>query len=90
MRMENALFNWLQIHVASKARPDDRAAKKTADFFYEMLVEDHHLQDVEAEADDTTYTVRYTLNGETETKRYPREVVEQLLQDIESEPRYNQ
>lgn len=88
--MENTLFNWLQINVVSLARPDDQAAKKTADFFYEMLVDDHQLQDIQVEADDTMYTVRYTLEGKTESKRYPREVVEQLLRDIETEPKYNQ
>lgn len=90
LRMENALFNWLQIHVVSKARPDDQAAQNTADFFYSMLVEDHRLQDVEVEADDTMYSVRYKLEGEAQSKRYPREVVDQLLRDIEAEPRYNE
>lgn len=88
--MENALFNWLQIYIVSTARPDDQAAKKTADFFYEMLVDDHHVHDIKVETDDTMYTVRYMLEGRAESQKYPREVVEQLLRDIEAEPRYNQ
>lgn len=90
MRMENALFNWLQIYVVSKARPHDQAAKNTVDFFHSMLVDDHGLHDLEVQTDDMMYTVRYTLKGETLAKKYPREVVEQLLADIEAEPRYNE
>lgn len=90
MKLENALFNWLQIQVVSSARPNDRAAKNTVDFFHEILVEDHGLQDIRVEADDTMYTVRYTEEGKPNEKKYPREVVEQLLHDIENEPKYNQ
>lgn len=89
MRMENALFNWLQIHIVAEARPEDQAAKNTVDFFYSILIEDHELQNIQVKADDTMYTVRYDTEGETHTKQYPRDVAEQLLRDIEKEPKYN-
>lgn len=88
--MENALFNWLQIHVVAQTRPEDQAAKKTADFFHDILVEDHRLQEINVEADDMMYTVRYKIEGEAKSRSYPREVVEQLLRDIEAEPKYNE
>lgn len=90
MKLENAIFNWLQIKVVAEARPNDQAAKKTVDFFYEILVEDHSLQDIRVEADDTMYTVRYRVKSKPTEKKYPREVAEQLLHDIENEPKYNQ
>lgn len=91
LRLQDTLFNWLQITVVSKARPDDQAAKKTADFFYTMLTEDHSLENVEIDppGDNAFYTVRYSVDGEARSNRYDREVVEQLLNDIEAEPRYN-
>lgn len=87
--MEDALFNWLQIHIVAKARPEDRAAQETADFFYEIVSEDHLLKELTYEVDDTSYTVKYTLDGTSHGKRFDRIAVEQLLRQIESEPRYN-
>ena len=33
MRLDDALFNWLQIQMVAEAGPDDRAAAETRDFF---------------------------------------------------------
>lgn len=90
MRLEDALFNWLQIYIVSKARPNDRAAKKTADFFHEILTDDHKLHNITVEKDGSWYTIHYDAGEKSQSKRFPRPAAEQLLADIESEPKYNQ
>lgn len=87
-QFENALFDYLQIKVVSDARPEDDAAKKTSDFFYSILEEDHKLEHLEYTKDETMYHVKYTADGKTKTQFYDREAVEQLLSAIEAEPRY--
>ena len=37
MRLDDALFNWLQIQIVAEARPDDNAAAETRDFFLRDL-----------------------------------------------------
>jgi len=91
VKMEDALFNWLQIQVVATARPNDRAAQDTAAFFAEMLREDHGLESFEIAAkDDTMYHVRYVSGGATKRQMFDREAVEQLLRDIEANPKYNE
>ncbi|XEC96846.1 hypothetical protein AB6A23_10080 [Paenibacillus tarimensis] len=90
MRLDDALFNWLQIEIVAEARPDDRAAADTRDFFLEMLTDDHGLSMVRiAEKDETMIHVKYEREGRVLTKLYPREAGEQLLADINANPKYN-
>ncbi|MED0735460.1 hypothetical protein [Aneurinibacillus thermoaerophilus] len=87
-RLENALFDYLQIKVVSDARPEDNAAKKTSDFFYSILKEDYKLEGLEITKDDTMYHIKYISDGKIKTQFFDREAVEQLLSVIEAEPRY--
>lgn len=91
MNLHDALFNWLQIKRVSEARPDDKAAKDTLDFFAVILEEDHQLADVQvAQIDDTMYHVQYKEAGEMKTQKFPRELTDKLLEDINSNPKYNE
>ncbi|PZD93912.1 hypothetical protein DNH61_20665 [Paenibacillus sambharensis] len=91
MRLEDALFNWLQMHIVSEARPDDRAASDTRDFFLQILNEDHHIVKVGvAQTDDAMIHVIYETDGGSQTRLIPREAAEQLLADIVSNPKYNE
>lgn len=90
MRLEDALFNWLQIQIVAEARPDDRAAIDTRDFFMQILTEDHGLTNVSIDRiDDTMIHIRYEREGRSKVQMIPREAGEQLLNDIEANPKYN-
>jgi hypothetical protein len=91
MKFSDALFNWLQIKVVADARPDDKAAKDTVDFFSEILQEDHKLSRFEVtETDETKYVVTYETEGSVKTQTFDKELVDQLLEDINSNPKYNE
>lgn len=91
MRFEDALFNWLQIKVVADGRPDDGAAKETESFFRSILSEDHGLESFAvAGVDDTMYRVVYVKDGKKKTQLFDKEAVEQLLVDINGNPKYNE
>jgi hypothetical protein len=90
MVLQDALFNWLQMKIVSDARPLDGAAKETLDFFGIILTEDHHLSEIDAGIEDETKLyIRYNVNGESTKQSFDRERAEQLLTDINSNPKYN-
>jgi hypothetical protein len=90
MKLEDALFNWLQIKLVADARQDDQAALDTLVFFEQILTEDHSLSSfVITKIDDTMIHVKYEKDGRSKLQFYPREACEQLLTDIESNPKYN-
>ncbi|GGD71200.1 hypothetical protein [Paenibacillus nasutitermitis] len=90
MRFEDALFNWLQIQLVAEGRPDDGAAADTRDFFLQILTEDHHVTDIVIEkTDDSMIHVRYRKEGSSKIQMIPREAGEQLLNDINENPKYN-
>ncbi|RCW46514.1 hypothetical protein [Paenibacillus prosopidis] len=90
MKLEDALFNWLQIRVVADARPDDQAALDTLEFFAQILTEDHGLTGFTIiKTDETMIHVKYEKDGRSKLQLYPREPGEQLLTDIESNPKYN-
>lgn len=89
MKLEDALFNWLQIKVVSEARPNDRSAKDTLNFFTDIISEDHQVTQMEYSKDATMYTLRYTVGDARKLQMYPIELVEQLLEAIENEPKFN-
>lgn len=90
MRLQDALLNWVQIHLVAEARPEDRAAQETVRFFEEILREDHHLTEFAVDAqDETMIHIRYTLDGKTKRQMFDRETAGQLLADISSDIRYH-
>ncbi|MDQ1912962.1 hypothetical protein RAC89_21440 [Paenibacillus sp. GD4] len=90
MNLQDALFNWLQIKIVAEARPEDLAAKETQDFFEVILKEDHQLKQFAAEADETMYHIRYETESGAKRLMFDRETAEQLLTDINSNPKYNE
>ncbi|UHA75813.1 hypothetical protein KIK04_03110 [Paenibacillus sp. 481] len=92
MKLQVALFNWLQMVIVAKARPDDHAAKETLDFFVQILQEDHKLTSFEAvlQNNEDTYVVRYIANDILHTELFDREDAERLWLEIEANPKYNE
>lgn len=90
MNLQDAIFNWLQIKIASDARPDDLAAKETAEFFESILREDHHLEQISITQDESMIHVRYETEGSSKVQMFDRQMVEQLLHDINANPKYNE
>lgn len=90
MKLGDALFNWLQIQAVADARPDDQSAKDTAAFFSTILTEDHNVSGLKYSKDATMYTLRYTADGKQKMEMYQIEAVEELLDAINNEPKYNQ
>ncbi|MDF2669200.1 MAG: hypothetical protein K0R67_1506 [Paenibacillus sp.] len=91
MKVRDALYNWLQMKIVSEERPEDGAAKETLDFFAEILREDHHVTNFSIDSmDSSAIIIRYDHEGVTAHERFDRELAEQLLQDIISNPKYNE
>jgi hypothetical protein len=90
MVLQDALFNWLQMKIVSDARPEDGAAKETLDFFGIILSEDHHLSEVTVGVEDKSKLyIEFLIDGERKKQLFDRERAEQLLTDINSNPKYN-
>jgi len=84
--LQDTLYNWLTIKVVVDERPDDTAAVDTEKMFYQMLVEDHHLKNIEITTDVVMYYIHYDLAGEKKTSRFPRELIEVMLNQINEAP----
>lgn len=90
MKLEDAIFNWLQIKIVAEARSDDGAANETLQFFETILTEDHKLDHFAvARTDDFAYFIQYEQEGKSCELKYDKELVEKLLSDINSNPKYN-
>ena len=91
MKLRDALYNWLQMDIVSRQRPNDGAAKETLDFFAAILQEDHSLTEIHAAlTDEDTYTISYIHQGERTEIRFDRSDAEKLWHEIESNPKYNE
>jgi hypothetical protein len=91
VKLQDALFNWLQMHIVLEARPDDEAARETRDFFAIILAEDHlvsnfHIIDQE---NSMAIQIAYEQEGMSKKQQFDRELAEKLLADINSNPKYN-
>lgn len=90
MKLQDALFNWLQIKLVSEARTEDRAARETLDFFEQILREDHHLDRFDiVEQDDTSIVIETHCGDQISRQKIDRERAEQLLDSINENPKYN-
>ena len=84
--VQDALYNWLSIKVVSDARPDDTAAKETLDLFNDILTNEHQLSSITVNRDEVMYYVTYILEGETKKTRFPRELIDVMINQINQEP----
>jgi hypothetical protein len=91
LTLQDALFNWVQMAIVADARPDDQAARDTRDFFEQILQEDHGLTSFYVEQkDETMLYIRYEHEGMSKKQMFDRESTEKLLDDILSNPKYNE
>ncbi len=88
MKIEDAIFNWLQIVVVFEARQEDHAAKETADFFRMVLTDDFNITEISYDRDPFKYTVTYEIDGKKEKNEYDLVLVDKLISDIENEPKF--
>jgi CRISPR/Cas system CSM-associated protein Csm2 small subunit len=84
--LQDALYNWLTIKVVCDARPEDTAAKETLEFFDDMLTNQHHVSNLETTTDEMMYYLSYQQGEEIKKARYPRELIEIMLDQINNEP----
>ncbi|MBN2983348.1 MULTISPECIES: hypothetical protein [Cohnella] len=84
MRLNDALFYWLQTKLMTEIRPDDEAARGSLRFFAQILSEDHGLASVEVDSSDAAkYRVSYRAkDGTAREVRFDREAAEQLAADL--------
>ncbi|KON89245.1 hypothetical protein AF332_22160 [Sporosarcina globispora] len=84
--LQDSLYNWLTIKIVCDDRPDDTAAADTEKMFYDILMKEHKVAEIEVEKDDLMYYVQYTKDGERNKSRFPRELIEVMLNQIQNEP----
>jgi hypothetical protein len=89
VKLQDALFNWLQIKIVAEARKDDEAAEETKLFFEEILREDLAVTDFYTTTDETMIHISYEVAGVRKKLMFDKEYAEQLLTDINSNPKYN-
>ncbi|MBD0379150.1 hypothetical protein [Paenibacillus sedimenti] len=90
MKLQDALFNWLQMEIVTEARPDDEAARETRDFFALILEEDHSVSNFYIiQEDSPAIFIAYEQEGIGKKQQFDRESAEKLLEDINSNPKYN-
>jgi hypothetical protein len=84
--LQDALYNWLSIKVVAEARPDDQAAQDTLQLFQKILEEEHRLENIRVEKNEVMYSVTILQNGKEKQMKFPIELIEAMLQQIEQEP----
>lgn len=84
--LQDAIYNWLTIKIVSDARPDDTAAVETTQLFENILAEEHKVQSHEMERDALMYYVTVVQEGESKEYRFPRDLIEVMLDQIRQEP----
>jgi hypothetical protein len=84
--VQDTLYNWLTIKVVCDARPDDTAAKDTLILFEEMIA-DLHLSNLVVTKDDLMYYVSYQQGEETKKARFPQELIDIMLKQINQDPK---
>lgn len=84
--VQDVLYNWLTIKVVCDARPDDTAAQETKSHFDEILASEYKVSHIEVTKDDVMYFITYELGNESKKTRFPRELIEIMLNQINHEP----
>lgn len=84
--VQDALYNWLSIKVVCDARPEDTAARETLELFEDIINNEHHLTDIDVTTDEMMYYVSYQYEGETKKTRFPRDLIEVMINQINQEP----
>ncbi len=90
MKLNDAIFNWLQIKVVAEARSTDQAAQDTYQFFTALIQEDHGISGIEVVKENYLYRVTYWINEAEKSQVFDREAVDFLLENISNEPKFNE
>jgi hypothetical protein len=84
--LQDVLYNWLTIKVVCDARPEDTAAQETLEHFDEILKSEYQVAQIEITKDDVMYYLSYEQDEEIKKTRFPRELIEIMLNQINKEP----
>lgn len=84
--VQDSLYNWLTIKVVSDARPEDIAATETEEMFLSILKEEYGITELMIHKEVEFYHLSYRLKDESKTTRFPRELVEGMLDQINESP----
>jgi hypothetical protein len=84
--VQDAIYNWLTIKVVCEERPDDLAAVETEEMFWTILEEEHGLSNVTIDKDEVMYHIAYTREGESSKTRFPRELIDVMINQINEDP----
>jgi hypothetical protein len=84
--IQDSVYNWLTIKVVCDARPDDFAAVETEAMFRGIMEEEHGVTDLFINKDEEFYLISYIKNEEYETVRFPRDLIEVMLNQINESP----
>ncbi|OEH93901.1 hypothetical protein [Bacillus solimangrovi] len=84
--LQDAIYNWLTIKVVMDARPEDESAQQTFQLFDEILKEDFQAENVRVEKDEIMYLVSVMQEGEDKKLRFPVELIDIMINQIEEEP----
>lgn len=86
MSLTDTLFNWLQLKIVADHRPNDEAARVSAEHMEKILREEHRANVTEVTKDGMKYRVRYEHEGDSKSMETPAEAAEMLLQFINDQP----
>jgi hypothetical protein len=86
MSLQDLLYNWLTIKVVVDARPEDTAATDTKKMFEQLLIEEHGIDTPEVKTDEDMYFINVQRDGEPKEYRFPRDLIEVMLDQINDEP----
>ncbi|MBD3106868.1 hypothetical protein IEO70_00560 [Bacillus sp. AGMB 02131] len=84
--LQDAIYNWLSIKVVCEARPDDTAAKETEQDFSRLLQEEYAVSHIQVEKEEELYFVSCHSKGEEHTYRFPKELIDCMLDSIKENP----
>ncbi|WP_181348960.1 hypothetical protein [Thalassobacillus sp. CUG 92003] len=86
--LQDAIYNWLTIKIVSDHRPTDRSAADTASLFHQVLIEDHHVDELNVLHQPDYYEVTCVINGHHNSYRFPRETVELFVNQMKENPEH--
>ena len=86
MKLQDALYNWLSIKVVCDERPDDTAARDTEMFFMQILQDDHQVNINAVTKMEPFYFVEYKVGDEMKKQRFPIELIDIMVDQIQLEP----
>jgi hypothetical protein len=84
--VQDAIYNWLTIKVVCDERPTDKAANETEQMFFTILKEDYGVSNITIDKDDVMYFISYVKGGEPSKTRFPRELIEVMINQINETP----